>query len=156
MKITSRILFVILAPIWLLAACEPASEPEQAKSDESGTEMSDMKESPVEAIAPTEASVQPGDLVAPGPGVTIPKITRAAQPVYPMVARRLKKKAIVTVRLLVDENGSVLEAERLGDESGYGFDEAAIQAARKSEWQPADKNGIPVKMWTTVRIAFEP
>jgi len=83
-------------------------------------------------------------------------MTDSVAPVYPMIARRLKKTASVSIRALIDENGKVLEVERLGREAGYGFDEAALQATRMTVWQPATKNGVPVKMWWTVRIDFKP
>jgi TonB family protein len=73
-----------------------------------------------------------------------------------MRARRLRKSATVSVRVLVDETGQVLEVERLGDEVGDGFDQAALDAARKSIWQPATRDGVAVKMWRTVSIRFEP
>jgi TonB family protein len=105
---------------------------------------------------PVEPAVQVGDLVGPGPGVVAPRRTSQVEAVYPMVARRLKKRASVSVRMLIDETGQVLTVELMGEEAGYGFDVAALKAARKTTWKPATKGGVPVKMWWTLRIEFRP
>jgi protein TonB len=133
----------------LPAPVEP--QPQQARPQQKVSEPE-----PEEAPPPLEPPVVEGDLVESGPGVVAPSITRAVEPVYPMRARRLRKSATVSVRVLVDETGQVLEVERLGDEVGDGFDQAALDAARKSTWQPATRDGVAVKMWRTVSIRFEP
>jgi hypothetical protein len=35
-----------------------------------------------------------------------------------------------------------------------GFDRAALAAAESTSWRPATKDGVPVKMWSELRIAF--
>jgi len=37
---------------------------------------------------------------------------------------------------------------------GFGFDAEARNAAKKAKFSPATKDGVPVKMWTTLRIVF--
>jgi TonB family protein len=148
------------------AFTRPAPEPVQATSElpepvepqpqQAQPQPTISEPEPEEAPAPLEPPVVEGDLVESGPGVVAPSITKTVEPVYPMRARRLKKSATVSVRVLVSETGQVLEVERLGDEAGDGFDQAAIDAARKSAWEPATKDGVPVKMWRTVSIRFEP
>jgi protein TonB len=90
-----------------------------------------------------------------GPGVIAPRLLRRATPRFPPLAARLNKEATVEVRLLVDENGNVAEAEIEGRNPGYGFDEEALKAARASTFQPATKFEVPVKMWTSMRFAFK-
>ncbi len=104
---------------------------------------------------PQEPQVQVGDLVKPGPGVTQPRVVRRASPTYPPVAARLNKEATVDVQVLVDENGEVQEARIGGDNPRFGFDEAALEAARASQFDPAEKDGVRVKMWTTIRFVFQ-
>jgi TonB family protein len=56
----------------------------------------------------------------------------------------------------VDENGNVLQARvREGDPSGLGFNESALEAARKARFLPATKDGVPGKSWTDVLYEFE-
>jgi protein TonB len=107
---------------------------------------------PVAEPAPVEA----GQLVEPGPGVTPPRIVNRPSPRYPPSARRLGKVATVQLRVLVDENGHVLETERIGADVGFGFDQEALAAARSTTWRPAMKSGVPVKMWIDLRIEFRP
>ncbi len=99
--------------------------------------------------------VRRGELVTPGPGVIGPKMTRSPRPRYPAMAQQLNKKAVVAVRVLVDENGKVTRAELAGAKVGFGFDQAALSAARSAKFDPATKRGVAVKMWKTLRIKFE-
>ena len=41
-----------------------------------------------------------------------------------------------------------------GGGTGMGFDEVSLAAARKGSFQPATKDGVPVKMWHTVYLSF--
>ncbi|MEM6792607.1 MAG: TonB family protein [Acidobacteriota bacterium] len=104
---------------------------------------------------PAAPQVRRGDLVEPGPGVSPPKAVRPVAPRYPEMARRFNKKsATVLVRVLIDENGEVLKAELAGKKQKFGFDSEALQAAKRSQWRPAKKGGVPVKIWHTLTIEF--
>jgi TonB family protein len=107
-------------------------------------------------VAPARQQVQVGDLVQPGPGVSAPRLNSRLTPRYPAAAQRLNRAAQVDIRVLVDERGRVLEAERSGPKAGFGFDEAALDAARNATFNPATKEGVRVRMWTTIRVAFQP
>lgn len=108
------------------------------------------------AVPRPQAQVQLGDLVQPGAGVAAPKLSSNLDPRYPPAAKHLNRSAQVDIKVLVDERGRVLDADRIGGKAGFGFDEAAIDAARKAVFQPATKDGIRVKMWTTLRVNFKP
>jgi len=107
-------------------------------------------------IAAPSPSVSVGEVVEPGPKVNPPVMLTRPKPTYPQSALRLKKEAEVTVRLLVDENGQVQEADRIGPKAGMGFDQAAISAAKLTRWQPATKQGVRVSMWAELTIQFRP
>jgi TonB family protein len=117
-----------------------------------------------QVTAPAPAPVQPaqrqpqyGELVQPGPGITAPKLKGRLDPRYPSAAQRLNKSAVVDIRVLVDERGTVLDAQRSGPKAGFGFDEAAIEAARRASFTPAtSREGVKVKMWTVLRVSFQP
>jgi protein TonB len=104
--------------------------------------------------APAAPQVRVGDLVAAGPGVVAPVRTGELRAIYPRAAERFGKSANVDVRVLIDENGKVLQAERIGPKVGFGFDEAALDAARRVNFRPATKDGVRVKMWTNLRVKF--
>jgi len=106
------------------------------------------------AQVPDSGGVRQGDLVAPGPGVSPPRVVRAPSPNYPALAKRMKREATVTVRVLVDENGRPSQTEISGKKAGFGLDEAALDYARGCVFEPAKKNGIKVKMWYDLQVAF--
>jgi TonB family protein len=109
------------------------------------------------AGTPSTASaggIKPGDLVQLGPGVVKPQVAGMPEPRYPAAARRMNRAAQVDLKVLVDERGNVLQAESTGSKVGFGFDEAAMEAARRSTFHPATKDGVRVKMWTMMRVTF--
>jgi protein TonB len=84
-------------------------------------------------------------------------LVSVAQPHYPALARRLKRHAQVMIRALVDENGRVVKAVVVEeDPSQLGFDEAALDAAYRTLYKPARKDGVPVKMWIELPVKFQP
>ena len=95
-----------------------------------------------------------GQLVEAGVGVVAARLKTRSQPQYPMVAKRLGREADVDVMVLVDENGTVIDTQ-IRTPVGYGFDESAIRAARRTEFYPATKNNVRVKMWVPLKIAFK-
>ena len=72
------------------------------------------------------------------------------------MARRVRREATVIVRVLVDETGKVVQSEILGKKVGLGIDEAALDAANDSRFKAATKDGVPVKMWHSLRFDFRP
>ena len=78
----------------------------------------------------------------------------------------------VTATMVMDDNGITKDWESLAnidpnlvhaviaaEDSKFcehsGFDTEAIQAAKRSKWNPAKKNGVPVKIWVPLSIRFE-
>ncbi|HVT59049.1 MAG TPA: TonB family protein [Thermoanaerobaculia bacterium] len=107
--------------------------------------------------AGTRPQVQVGDLVQPGPGVAAPKLLSRPEARYPAAARRMNNRAAdVNIKVLVDERGQVLQADEMGERVGLGFDEAALEVARRTIYNPATKDGVKVKMWAYMHITFKP
>jgi TonB family protein len=100
--------------------------------------------------------MKPGDLIRAGqPGVQPPEIRALPSYVYPAAAKGSGRKVSIRLAVLVDENGRVIDARvREGDKPGLGFDEAALEAARKARYFPATRGDVPGKMWTDLRIDF--
>ncbi|HZF09504.1 MAG TPA: energy transducer TonB [Thermoanaerobaculia bacterium] len=116
---------------------------------------------PAPTPAQREPTVQSGDLVQFGPGVVKPQVAGMPEPRYPPTARKMNKAALtdavhIDLKVLVDERGNVVQAELSGARVGFGFDEAAVDAARRSTFRPATKDGVKVKMWTMLRVTFRP
>lgn len=143
-----------------------AAEEQKKKDDEAAALAAKEAEEAPKAVAvvappaappsPKTPAVRRGDLVEMGPGVVVPELLRRPTPRFPEMARRLnKKEARVLVKVLIDENGKVLKAEIAGKKQGFGFDEEALSAARKSVYKPATKDGVPVKFWHTIVMQFK-
>ncbi len=138
------------------SASEPASEAGDEAGATAGRSAATETATETAAMPSVDPPVRLGQLVTVGPGVVSPELETSVQPVYPMVARRLGRSAVVDLRVLIDENGEVVEVEQVSSEAGFGFDAAARDAARRMKWKPATKNGVRVKVWWPVRIAFQP
>jgi serine/threonine-protein kinase len=94
--------------------------------------------------------------VRPGPGVEMPIPLDFPSARYPAAARGRGLKVDVHLDILVGEQGQVLEAVvREGDSSGLGFNEAAVDAALATRFQPATRWDLPAKAWTELIIQFE-
>jgi serine/threonine-protein kinase len=100
-----------------------------------------------------------GDMIQPGPGVSVPVPLDMPRFSYPSAARGVAGDVDVRLDLLVDERGRVIDAVVREGESAelggpFGFNEVALAAARKVSFQPATRNNIPGKMWTEMIFAF--
>jgi TonB family protein len=141
---------------------EPAPAPVIPPASTTAEKVAATQPPPAAAVQPTAPApaprpqVQYGDLVPAGPGVSPPKMSSRLDPRYPAGAQRLNRSAQVDIKVLVDEKGRVLDAQRVGAQAGFGFDEAALDAARRAYFQPASKDGVRVKMWTVIRVSFKP
>jgi protein TonB len=99
--------------------------------------------------------VKVGELVQAGPGVSPPKLVSIRKPEYPPMARRLGVEGDVVISLLVDETGNVIETRLIdGVPQRVGINESALEAAKNARYEPATKEGVRVKVWTTLRLPF--
>jgi TonB family protein len=77
-------------------------------------------------------------------GILNGKAISKPQPPYPALAKAARASGTVTVKVLVDETGSVVSAEAV---SGHPLlQAAAIQAARQAKFSPTLLSGKPVKV----------
>ena len=84
-----------------------------------------------------------------------PVMVSVANPVYPDSAKANKVEGTVWIKALIDENGKVIEARiQKCSPKGYGFEEAALEAAKKCEYTPAVQKGKPVSVWVTYEVKF--
>jgi serine/threonine-protein kinase len=113
------------------------------------------KKTPAEPPPPL-APMEAGALILRGqPGVEPPEVKDLPSYAYPEAAKGSGKTASIGVEVLVDENGQVIDTRvRKGDSSGLGFNEAALDAARKARFFPATRDGITGKMWADLYFEF--
>jgi serine/threonine protein kinase len=111
------------------------------------------------------------DVTGDDPDVDPPQFLSAPTPVFPEAARGTHSYARIVVSVRVDEKGAVSEA-RIKEayvEDGTpispnqppnpsplisAFREAALEAARKARFEPASRNGAPVKAWGELKFEF--
>ncbi len=109
---------------------------------------------PMDEIPTDPEGIQPSGIAASEP----PKPIRIVTPEYPRSAQRRRIRAEVVITLVVDRQGKVQSPQVLErylldgkentrtpvDELGYGLEEAAINAAIRSLFRPARKEGMAV------------
>jgi len=81
-------------------------------------------------------------------------ILRAIQPRYPDHERERGIEGSVTVELLVNELGTVSDANVIELVGPMSFQNSALDAVRQFEFQPPIENGVPTPMWIKFLIKF--
>ena len=86
-------------------------------------------------------------------GVVSPKFKTRVNPKYPKSAKEARKGGEVLLETTIDENGIPKDIVSLTN-LGYGLEEAAIEALKKTTFQPAMKGDKPVSMQIQIPYAF--
>ena len=97
--------------------------------------------------------VQRGDLVEMGPGVRAPRKISGDLAPSPEAARRLSLRGTVTLELTVTETGEVVDP-RVVQSAGEILDQALLDAVRHWRYEPADMNGLKVRVRIRESQAF--
>jgi protein TonB len=77
------------------------------------------------------------------------------QPAYPQLARDAGIEGTVAVKVLVGENGKVIEAIVLSSDVTPDMERSAIEAAMKCRFRPAKQRTVPVKAHVMIPFAFK-
>jgi protein TonB len=92
---------------------------------------------------------------APAQGITEPKLIYSVQPKYPEEAKKEKVQGVVVLNLIIDVDGSVLEASVLEDPDSR-LSKEALETVRKWKFRPAlDSKGQAVRVQSTVSVNFQ-
>jgi protein TonB len=75
------------------------------------------------------------------------------KPAYPPLARRFNREGRVLLRLTVAETGALVKVEVLED-PGFGLATAAMEAVRKSRFNPARRAGKPFAAKALLPVRF--
>jgi TonB family protein len=127
--------------------------PETAPSTAGAASVAAGTEAPV--VIPA-VKVRAGDLIPLEEADVPPRQIRTADPVYPSTARNLRKEGLIMINVLISETGDVIQTAVIGGDRGsLGFDKAAENAVRKWKFSPAEKDGVPVRVWKPVTIGFK-
>jgi protein TonB len=111
---------------------------------------------------PVDISDTPPPPPAPHPTPVIPRVIRASvvlnskaislpKPVYPAMARQIRLQGVVTVQVLIDENGKVVSANGTGHPL---LVTEAQKAALQARFSPTVINGQPVKVSGVITYNF--
>ncbi len=133
----------------------PVPPDTEVKKYEMGDELLPGEPGPPSPPGATAEGTGAGE-VAPGP-VTVSKVAlrRMKPPVYPPRCLRLGTEGVVKVRVLVGEDGSPQEITLAKSSGDSALDEAAMTAIKEWIFEPAVRNGLPVRAWTVVPIEFK-
>ena len=109
------------------------------------------------SVAQPAAEPAPPPPPPPPATITPPAVKKDEGAAYPAQAITDKVKDPVTIDLVLslDANGAVTNVT-VENPAGHGFDEAATEAAKKLEFEPARRNGTPVASKIRHRYVFNP
>ncbi len=108
---------------------------------------------PAASASPMPEVEVPPDVYKVGPAVSAPKIVRKLEPQYSEEARDAKHQGKVVLWVVVEEDGKVRQTKVLNS-LGLGLDEKAVEAVKQWEFEPAMRDGKPVKVQATIEINF--
>jgi protein TonB len=101
--------------------------------------------------APTPKPEPPKKTIVSG-GVLNGKAISKPQPAYPPIAKAARASGTVTVQIVVDESGRVIQASAV---SGHPLlQQAAVAAARQARFSPTLLSGQPVKVSGVITYNF--
>ncbi|MFP2896662.1 TonB-dependent siderophore myxochelin receptor MxcH [Corallococcus sp. 4LFB] len=103
--------------------------------------------------APPPATEAPATAPAQ-PVIELPRLLHTVEAPYPEEAERAQVEANVRLRLRVDTQGVVTQAEVM-EPVGHGFDEAARTAALQFRFTPAKRNGVAAPSRVTYIYVFQ-
>jgi protein TonB len=83
------------------------------------------------------------------------KVRDARPPVYPPSCRRMGIEGTVRLRALVGEDGRVVQALVAKTSGDDVLDAAALEAVSKWRFEPARRDGVPIRAWASVPIEFK-
>ncbi len=84
-----------------------------------------------------------------------PRTSQPVEPVYPPEARRRNQEGSVELKLRIDEFGNVKDVEVVQGVPPGVFDQSALDAFQKAHFEPAIKDGRPVRALVFIRVRYK-
>jgi TonB family protein len=84
-----------------------------------------------------------------------PKPIYSPVPDYPYMAKIKGIMGMTVVKMLIDIDGTIAEVEILKTSGNQELDEAALKAAKKSIFSPAEHKGKKVRVWASRPFKFK-
>jgi TonB family protein len=98
-----------------------------------------------------------GDVDEPvrvNPAVAHTRLLREVKPAYPMIARQVRAKGAVMLRMVIGTDGRPKQVWIISP-VGVGLDDAAVEAVRKWVYRPWVVDGRPLQVQTDVTVLYE-
>jgi TonB family protein len=92
-----------------------------------------------------------------GQGITDPRVLKEVPPVYTKEAMDKKIQGAVLLEIVITEEGKVSDKAseiKVIKSLEPSLDQSAIDAARQWLFEPARKDGEPVRVWVTLALSF--
>lgn len=90
-----------------------------------------------------------------GGDVMAPIVVHRVEPVFPLVAEKARVSGTVIIRLVIDADGRMTDAQVIKP-LPFGLSEAALEAVRKWRFKPATRGGKPVASIFSIPVTFPP
>jgi peptide/nickel transport system substrate-binding protein len=138
---------------------EPPEKPPEIVKPEEILEAVAKKETTAVATVPPDTVTAPPVEPPPPPKpsvITQPKPTKQVMPSYPDAARAVGASGRVVVRVSVGVDGKVTNATILASFGNPACEAAALSAAKKWEFTPATKDGVPFEQKISIPFTFTP
>ncbi len=140
-----------------LAAQQAAAA--KAEAEKAAAQKLAQQQQQEQAAAAARTRVATPKAVASAPKPTgetrVAKVVSAAAPNYPLEAARNQTSGYAVVQFTVSSTGAVENAHIVSSSPRRVFDDAAIEAVKRSKFEPALKNGQPVDSVLQRRIDFK-
>ncbi len=140
------------SPAQLASAAIPAAPGDSRVTAVGGTGTGDPS-----AVAATAGDTTGGSdvAIAFGAGMVAPQVVFRVDPLYPELARRMRREGVVIVRAEIGRDGEVHDAQvALAQPPGIGFEQAAMDAVRAWKFRPATLEGRPVAVLYHLTVRF--
>jgi protein TonB len=82
-----------------------------------------------------------------------PMPVKSVAPIYPAEMKRDKVSGIVTLKIVIDENGNVAD-RTVSKSTRPEFESAALEAIQQWKFKPARKGGAAVRATVTIPMKF--
>lgn len=103
--------------------------------------------------AQNKARTAADEAVAITDDITPPRLKEVASPDYTEEAKKKRIEGTVTIEIVVDKKGDVVDAKVVKG-LGHGLDENAIVAVKEWKYKPAEKDGTPIAVRMEVTVEF--
>lgn len=107
-----------------------------------------------ESVEKETAEPTPPPIPPPTPGVMLPQLISKVEPSYTEEALRAHFSGRVFVDIIIDEDGYPTNPEII-DSPGFALDKKIIAAVEQWRFQPATKDGVPVRVHARITTQFQ-